>query len=432
MEANAQLIKHRRDILFLQTTKILRSLGQGALLVTFALYLDSLGWSAASIGSLLAAGGLLQSALSLPVGVVSDRFGRKPFVMANEIGLLAAAAAALVTAQPVLLALAAVVGAFGRGQVGMVGPATPAEQAWISELIPASHRGRIYSNNASLGFIGTGTGAIVASLMPLWEPLLPGALAYRPFFALVILTSIVNICLLIKINDVRSLQYRESRQADAAYGKRTRISVRELFIANDTPLTLKERTVLLKMGGINAINGMAIGLTSPLLAYWFAVRFGVGPDSIGAVFAITFFVTALSSVLTGRSADRGGIVRSVVVVRLMAVGILVLMPLSPWFWLAAAMYVIRSALSRGTQGARQALAVGLVGEEKRGLASSINNISNRLPNSIGPMIAGVLLDAGFLTIPFYAAAGLQFAYGVLFGRVFKDYDKPGQEGMEKA
>lgn len=412
----------RRDVLLLQTTKVLRSLGQGALLVTFAIYLDSLGWSAAAIGSLLAAGGLLHSLLSLPVGIASDRVGRKIFVVANEVGLLGAAVAALLTANPWILGAASIVGAFGRGQVGMVGPAAPAEQAWISELIPAAFRGRIFSTNASLGFIGTGLGSIIAAMMPSWEHLLPGSLAYRPFFALIVVTSAVNLLLLARIHDSRAGTERATRRRSADRD----VSAAASILRSGTPLTQKERTILAKMGAINAMNGLAIGLTSPLLAYWFNVRFGVGPGSIGTVFAITYFVTALASSLTGRAADRSGIVRSVVTVRLLAVGILTIIPLVPWFWLAAALYVVRSALSRGTQGARQALAVGLVSEERRGLASSINNISNSLPNALGPMAAGVLLGAGFLTIPFYFAAALQFGYGVLFGRVFREYDKPSQ------
>ena len=48
----------RTDIARLQASKVLRSLGQGALLVTFALYLDELGWSATAIGGLLSLGAL--------------------------------------------------------------------------------------------------------------------------------------------------------------------------------------------------------------------------------------------------------------------------------------------------------------------------------------------------------------------------------------
>lgn len=172
------------DISRLQASKVLRSLGQGALLVTFTLYLNELGWSAAAIGGLLSLGALYQALFSLPIGVLSDRIGRKPFVIGYEIGIVLAALLALLTENTASITTASVLGAFGRGQVGMVGPAAPAEQAWLAELVPAPLRGQVYSYNAALGFVGTGIGSLLAGLVPLWTGLLPGAAAYRPLFLL--------------------------------------------------------------------------------------------------------------------------------------------------------------------------------------------------------------------------------------------------------
>jgi MFS family permease len=58
--------------------RTLRSVGQGALVVDFALYLNALHWSAAAIGLVLSGGGLFGAALSLLVGSASDRLRRKP------------------------------------------------------------------------------------------------------------------------------------------------------------------------------------------------------------------------------------------------------------------------------------------------------------------------------------------------------------------
>lgn len=123
----------------------MRSLERRALFVTFALYLDELGWQASSIGLLLSAGGFLNAALSLPIGMVSDRSGRKRFVVANEVIVVLAAVAATFSSHPALLTAASLLGAFGRGQVGMIGPAGPAEQAWIAELVDPLERGRVFT-----------------------------------------------------------------------------------------------------------------------------------------------------------------------------------------------------------------------------------------------------------------------------------------------
>ena len=177
-----------------------------------------------------------------------------------------------------------------------------------------------------------------------------------------------------------------------------------------------------KLGLINALNGLAIGLTAPLLVYWFNLRFGVGPGSIGPVFAATYLLTSVSSVVTGKFTQRIGVVKAVVIVRLAAVVMLVVLPLMPTFALAAIIHIIRSATARGSLGARQALAVSLVRENRRGLASSIDSISLILPHAVGPSIAGVFLAAGYLTLPFLVGACTQLVYAILYGATFKRYD----------
>jgi predicted MFS family arabinose efflux permease len=114
-----------------------------------------------------------------------------------------------------------------------------------------------------------------------------------------------------------------------------------------------------------------------------------------------------------------------VAVRLAGVALLVAMPFMPAYRWAAAIYVVRSMMNRGSAGARQAFGVGLVRDRRRGLASSVNGLSFRLPSAIGPAVSGWLMAAGSLDLPFYLSAGLQLAYVVLFGTVLGPYDRPG-------
>lgn len=415
----------RQDIVRLQIVRTLRSLGQGALLVTFALYLNDLGWSAGSIGLLLSVGGLVTAALSLPVGIASDRIGRKNFVIINEAVVVFAALLATLSSHTAIVAISSLLGAFGRGQVGMVGPALPAEQAWMAELTHPSERGRVYSNNAALGFLGMGIGSILAGMMPLWRGVFPGPLSYRPFFALVVVAGVINLMLLAGTRSGMA-QTPELKSSDEPKSEDTSgqqiLSQTQTTSSDEAAIRRRENGLILRLGAINAMNGLAIGLTAPLLSYWFFMKFGAGPQSLGPVFAVTYFATGVASVTTGRVAERIGLVRSVVSVRLMAVVLLLLLPVVPYFWLASLIHVIRSALNRGTAGTRQALTVSLVRDERRGFASSINAISMSLPNALGPLVAGLMLDAGHLTLPFLVAAAMQFGYGILFGQMFQSYD----------
>jgi len=179
-----------------------------------------------------------------------------------------------------------------------------------------------------------------------------------------------------------------------------------------------ENGMMTKLALINALNGVAIGLIGPLIVYWFAARFGVGPGRVAPVIATGFLLSAFSSLVTGRVTEKLGVVRAVVLIRAVGLVTLVLLPLAPGFHVAAALQIIRSALNRGTVGARQALNVGLVRAHRRGLAVSLSSVAMQVPRAAGPVIAGLMFTSGAWGLPFFIAAGLQTGYLVLYARLF--------------
>lgn len=251
-------------------------------------------------------------------------------------------------------------------------------------------------------------GALIAVLPDLWGGWLHGASAYRPLFALVGLSAAVNLFL---IGGANEEYYGPKRTSEL--GEQAEAQTRSL-----------ENRILIKLVSINAFYGVAIGLTGPLISYWFALRFQVGPLAVAPVMAATFMITGVASLITGLLTERIGIVQSVVWERMVGIGLLVLLPLMPTYRLASLVYVIRSVFTRGPAGVQQALTIGLVRNERRGLAASLNAVSFQLPRSVGPAIAGYLFDAGQFSLPFYAAAALQGIYLVLYRNTFRYYEPP--------
>ena len=142
----------------LMAARAARSLGQGALVAGFALYLHALGWAAPAIGATLSAALLVGAVLTLAVGPLSDRVGRRRFLLAYELLQAAAALLALLSASPPALVVAAIVGGFGRGANGSAGPFAPLEQAWLAQGLPAGKRGPGFSAKPAIRFRGPGPG----------------------------------------------------------------------------------------------------------------------------------------------------------------------------------------------------------------------------------------------------------------------------------
>lgn len=405
-----------------------RSLGQGALVVDFTLYLHVLDWSGAAIGSLLMASLLLGAALTLAVGPLSDRLGRKAFLIAYEGVQLIAAGLALTSSAVLPLTVAAVLGNFGLGANGSAGPFGPAEQAWLSQSVRRERFGRVYSFNAAVGFLGMATGAVLAALPGLLQPLLPGALAYRPLFGIVMAGSLVTLVLLSGAQDVPRARLQPAGagrpgpagEPGPVAGPRPEPAHAD---ADAEPVLSRrqENGLLAQLVGINALNGVGIGLVGPLIAYWFALHFGVGPARIGPVLAVAFALSSVTSLGTGWLSDRLGVVPAVVWTRLVALALLVALPLSPTYAIAAGLFIARTALNRGTAGARQALSLSLVSPQRRGLAASLNTISMQIPRAVGPAVAGVFFDAGMLALPFFLSAVFQGGYLFAYRRAFSVY-----------
>ena len=386
----------------LLAARTLRSVAQGALVADLSLYLHALGWSGLGIGLALTGGGLTAAVLSLVIGRMSDRLRRKPFLVWNEVLTALCGFVPLFTTAPAVLAAAIVLGGFGRGLNGAAGPFGPAEQAWLAEAVRPEDRGWVYSLNNALGFFGMASGALLAILPGLWTDL-PPQRAYSLLFMIVVAGAVVNLGLL--------LLTRERGRGQALLpGHRA------------ARLQRWENHLLWRLIRLNTLNGLSMGLTGPLISYWFALKFQAGPDRIAPVMAATFALTGVMALYTGRIAMRHGLSRAVVWSRGIGVLLLIALPFMPWFWLAALVYMLRLASGGASVGARQAQIVSLVRDERRGVAASVNAASFQVPQSAGPAIAGPMIAAGLFVTPFCLAAALQLVYVVGYDRLFGRYD----------
>jgi MFS family permease len=189
----------------------------------------------------------------------------------------------------------------------------------------------------------------------------------------------------------------------------------------------QENRLVLRLMIANLLNGAGVGATGPLMAYWFAVRFGEGPAEIGPLMAGGFLMAAVASVATGWLSRGLGMVRAVVAMRLVGLALLIALPLSPNFGLAAVLYILRAMFNRGTTGARSALSISIVRPHRRGFAASMANVSMQIPRSVSPILTGILFAANNLVLPFFIGAAFQGAYLAIYYASFRQVDDAMQQ-----
>lgn len=390
----------------LLSARAARSVGQGATVASFTLYLHALGFTGAAIGLVLMAGLAFGAVLTLIFGPLSDRVSRRRLLILYELSAAGAALAAIVSPNEAVLIAAATLAGFGRGASGAAGPFSPVEQAWLAREVDGEPRRRALSHNATLGFLGMGVGAALVAVPPWLGLAYTGLTSYRALFTLPLLGSFVAIGLL--------------------------ASTRESIVAEKSPsgpdlheqrrIKRDENRRIRKLALTNAVNGIAIGIIAPLIAYWFLRRYAEGPAVIGPALAASFFLAMLGTVLAHWLSRRIGTVRAVTTMRIAGLILLIGIPFSPDFALAAGLYALRSVFNRGTAGARQTVAASLTRAERRGTAASVQTLSMQIPRAIGPVIGGWLIHRGDFTVPFLIAAALQGLYIVLYQRFFGSID----------
>jgi len=372
--------------------------------VVTALYLAAEGFSGLELGFLFLTVTAASAAMATLIGLFSDRFGRKPFLV--TIPLLAAVAALVYALfrEPIVLFVFAAVGTFGRGAGaggGSVGPYQPAESAFVAESAPGPIQAAAFGRLAFVSALGALGGGLLAGLAHTHPHLsLAAATAvYRPaFLAAAVLAALAGLM---------ALGLREQHQPRPPKSGRRRIR-----------WPRRSWPVLWRFWVTNSVNGVAIGMFGPFMSYWLYVRYGATPGGIGLLFALVN-LGSLVSTLAAASVGRWlGTVPAIVGVRAVTGILLVPMVLAPTFWWAGGIYFVRMVVQRVGLPLRQSFTQDMADPQERASVAALSNLPAQGTMAGSQVLAGYLFDEVSLAAPFELAALFQLANAVLYGVLF--------------
>ena len=385
--------------------RTLRSVAQGALGVAFPLYLVRLGVSTVAIGARFTAAAVASAALTLAVGLLADRWGRKPFIVAFAV--LTALAGGVLLASRSFWALAPVVvlAGIGRGGLGIgggqAGAFAPALQAMMAEKSGDARRTPIFALASGISAYASAGGALLRGAADwLARPSAP-LLGYQALFAM---TLAVGLAMIIVLHPLR-----EAPRAPRPAGRQAVLSRASWAAVGKLSLA----------GGL---NGLGMGFVTGFLPIWFNLRFGVGVAAVGALMAGVGLLAGPAFALASRVARRWGEVRAITFFRGIAPFLLAAMPLASSFTAAAAVYVAAMAFTMAPMPIRQSFAMGVVEERERASATGIRATAVRLPSAVSPTLTGYLLDVGDLGLPLWLMAGCMALSAALYYTFFQERD----------
>jgi MFS family permease len=402
----------RGDLRYLLGGRALRSLTQGYLGIIVPLFLVRAGYGTVRIGVLLTAAAASSAVLTALVGFAADRWGRKPLLVA--LGLMTAAGGVVFasTTNYLILVAAAALGTIGRGGAagsgGAFGPYYPAEQALIAEHAGDANRTAVFSGLSLVGVLAAALGAGLAGIPRLVRVTGLGSRldGYRVLFWLTALLGLGMAAIILPVREADGLHDRPAA-------------------AKTPPLSPATRRLLLRFAITNGINGLGIGFLGPILSLWFHLRYGVDAAAIGALYLVINLAAVIPYVGVPWITRRlGGVVRTVVTVRLFSATLLGLIPLMPSFALAGAIYLVRMLANAVSVPVRQSYVMGIVRPEERSRMAALSNLPARVFALAGPAVAGVMLRSWWIGVPLEVACSLQLVYAGLYWRFFHGVRPP--------
>jgi MFS family permease len=192
----------------------------------------------------------------------------------------------------------------------------------------------------------------------------------------------------------------------------------------------RSKRVVLKLLALFSLDAFAVGFVlQSMVAYWFYVRFHVQLAFLGSVFFGANVLAGVSPLTAARSADRIGLVRTMIFTHIPSNILLILVPLMPNLRLAIAILLLRFSISQMDVPTRQSYTMAIVRPDERAAAAGITGIARTTQASLSPIMAGPLLaQASLLNVPFFLAGGLKIIYDLLLYKSFRSLRPPEETG----
>src|SRR6059036_574641 len=380
-----------RKVKWLIIALIFNNMAIGYLLVYLTAFFPQLNISAGVVGLLLGLEGAMVL-LSIPLGILSDRRGRKKLLLIGTSLVPLPIIMIALTLNVAVLVLAAII-------LGVAESAALSTwNAIIADQTSLENRDASFSLSFILGNGAVAFGSLLPAFIPAIQSLtgLGSIPVHEDLLVLVGLVSAITPVWLFRIFK----NYKET----VIPGKLIRGPNFRL---------------LLKFSGINSLIGLGAGFIIPLIPTWLFLKFGTPDTFSGPLLSLSNLTIALAAFTSPRLSSRFGLLKAIVATQGFSTVFMLSLAFVPDVRLAGGLYIVRAALMNVSVPLQDSYLMGIMSQEERGLASSINTVVWRIPNSITTVIGGLILATGRFDIPFYLATVFYVISITLFYTQFK-------------
>lgn len=376
--------------LFLLATVIEGTIYSGWMLF-FNFYILERGFDRNYLGIVNALPSLSSLLFGIPLGMLSDRIGRKPSMLIGVgLGILCMALEVTVLDANLILFYA-----FLQGIGNMLYYISQAP--YMMQVSDSNNRSLLFSLNFGLVTISGAIGNLFAGQLPelfgSWLEVAPrSATAYQA----VLLTSVcLGMLMLIPLFLIKERQKEENSY-----------SMRSNFLEVGKVL---RKPLIWKLSFPNMLIGFGAAVLIPYMNVFFLERFSLPDKQLGILFSLSAVFTGVGSLLAPRLVNQcGGKIRAVVFTQGLSLVFLMFIGFSKWYGLVAASFLIRGTLMNMAVPLFHAFSLEQIEEEIQGTANSILELAWQVGWAVGPYLSG-LIQANYGFSPLFVITGVLYA-----------------------
>jgi MFS family permease len=399
-------------------TRCVRLFAHGFLAVVLVLYLREVGLAEWQVGVLLTLILLGDTAISLWLTTAADRLGRRRMLLAGSALMALAGVVFALTDNFWLLLVAGTVGVISPSG-NEVGPFLPVEHAALAQAVPGDRRTAVFAWHNLVGSLATALGSLCGGVASdlLQAGGITGAGSYRPVVVAYGVAGLVLAALFTRLSPAAEVQI-EGNPPPAGATPPARFGLH------------RSRGTVYRLAALFALDAFGGGFVMQgVVAYWFHVRFGADPATIGAIFFGANLLAACSALAAAWVARRVGLLNAMVLTHLPSNVLLLLVPLMPDLGPAVAVLLLRFSISQMDVPTRQSYTVAVVSPDERSAASGVTGVARSVGSAISPMLATALIGVPSLAgVPFFLGGGVKIVYDLLLYRSFAAIRPPDDSG----
>ncbi len=388
---------------------VLDGISYSAWSLFFNFYILGRGYSKEYLGLVNAMPSIAALVFGIPIGILSDRLGRKKSLLIGVGVSITGMGFQLVLSNPTLILVAA----FIMGLASMLFYISQAP--FMMNVTDSENRTFLFSVSFGLWTISGAVGNLFAGQLPdFFAHILHlpprDAAAYQ---AVLFISAIISLLTLIPL-----LMLREESSHQQVAVEPNKTAFWQIFV----------KPVTIKLAIPNLLFGFGAAILIPYMNVFFLDKFSMPDQNLGVLFSLLAIFTGIGSLVGPRLANvLGGKIQAVTVTQLASVVFLLILGYSPVLFFASIGFLTRGVLMNMAVPLYHTFAMEQVDEHHFGALNSVLELNWQMGYAIGPYLSGIIQQRYGFNPLFMITSILYTSASVMIWFLFRSVDRERTE-----